>query len=116
MGANVGLQQGNVVRLELARQLPQLAKLFGVDPDDGALLKGLEIEFAQLHARHGRQLCFHRGAEPGFDKGHRRLRSQQHFQRPGVRGQPVFDFGAIRRVPPAAGKDETLLMDGHDWH
>ena len=113
MGTHIGFQQGNVLRSQLACQLPKLAKLLGIDPDDGALLKGFEIEFAQLHARHGRNLRLYRCAEPGLYKGHRRVPGQQHLQRSGVRCQPELNLGARGRVPPVAGQDETLALGRH---
>ncbi len=111
--AHVGFEQGNIQRLQLARQLPELAKLFGVDPQDGTLLKRLQIERAELHPRHCDQLLFHFRTKTGFNEGDRRLFGQQDFQGPRVRCQPVFNFGARWRVPPAAGQDESLLSDGH---
>ena len=70
------------MRLEPARQLSELAKMFGIDPDDRGLLKSLEIEFPQLQTWQCRELSLHIVAELRFNKSYRCLVGEKYFQRP----------------------------------
>lgn len=110
--AHVGFEQGNVLRLEGACQPAELAEVRRIDTEDRFLLEGLEGKFAQLHARHGREVGFDRRAVPGGDEGDAAPGGQHHFPRPRVGGQPVLDLRAGGRVAPVAREDEALEVGG----
>ncbi len=106
--AHVGLEQGNALGLQGARQPAELAKVLRIHTEDRFLMERLQFKLTQLHVRHGREVGFHRRPMPIGDERDAAARGQQHFPRPRIGCQPVLDLCTGGRVTPVAGKDEAL--------